>query len=237
MIEADFERAIGDFSVSAPHHRAWIYRNNVASALASALAVRFPATAHFAGDRAFRTLAMDYALRERPRSPVLIDYGASFAAYLDGAAQSTPMPWLSDLARLENLWWQAYHAPDAAPAEPSLLAGIAPDELASTRFAVHPSAGLITSRHAVASLWQAYRAGEAVPESAGAGAQTVLVTRPSATVELRVLSRASHSFIAAIMAGDTLETAVDHAAGHADFDLATQISGLFSLGLITGHRT
>ena len=56
-----------------------VYRNNVASGLSQALATRFPVVRRLVGDEFFTALARLYAETDRPRSPVLAEWGAGFA--------------------------------------------------------------------------------------------------------------------------------------------------------------
>ena len=57
MREEGFDAALADWSSPAPHPRMWIYRNNVASALAGALAVRYPVVEQLVGAEFFAARA------------------------------------------------------------------------------------------------------------------------------------------------------------------------------------
>ena len=63
-----------------------VYRNNVAVGLIGALEARYPVSRRVAGDDLFRAMARAFVRAHRPRSPVMIAYGAEFpefvAAYL-----------------------------------------------------------------------------------------------------------------------------------------------------------
>src|ERR1700733_12114302 len=66
-----------------------IYRNNVAVGLIGALEARYPVSRRIAGDDLFRAMARAFVRAHKPRSPVMIAYGAEFpefvAAYLAAA--------------------------------------------------------------------------------------------------------------------------------------------------------
>ncbi len=235
MQEHQFQRAIGDWSCPLPHPRMRVYRNNVAAALVSALQVRYPVTAQLVGEEFFFGMASRFAEATRPQSPVLIEYGATFADFIRGFAPASSVPYLGDVAELESLWWQAYHAPEAQPLAASAYAGMAPDVLGELRLNLHPSAGLLASRHAVASIWEAHHGGAAMGTFALDQPQHVLVSRPAAEIGIRTVSPETFAFLMALKRGDSLADAVEAAATLCpDLDISAQIGGAFSLGLITG---
>ena len=61
-----------------------VYRNNVAVSLSAALASRFPVIRQLVGEAFFAALARLHAEQDRPKSPVLAEWGAGFAAFLEG---------------------------------------------------------------------------------------------------------------------------------------------------------
>lgn len=214
MREAAFRRAIADPAAAPPHPRFGVYRNNVASALINALRVRYPVLENAMGAPAFAAAAGRYIERHLPESAVLIAYGENFADFVEGP--------LADLARLESLWWKAYHAGEAQPLEPADFAALAPDQLAAARFEFHPSAGLLASPWAVGSQWQSGQG------RAAAQPECVLVWRPQAEVRVHVIDRDTHDFLAALMHGGNLL-----AAGQ-EFDMQAQLRQLIASRLVTG---
>src|SRR6266545_6393061 len=78
-----------------------VYRNNVLAGLTSALAARFPVVQRLVGNEFFRDMARVYVTVEPPRSPLLMHYGETFAAFIDGFEPAAPIPYLGDIARLE----------------------------------------------------------------------------------------------------------------------------------------
>jgi hypothetical protein len=225
--QSEFATAIGDWSLLPADPRFRIYRNNVASALINALRVRYPATERLLGREAFAACAGSYAEVQRPGSPVLIEYGASFPDHLAATSHSDVA---ADLARLESLWWQAYHAADASPLPPDTLSRIPAERWGLARFAFLPSLGLLSSPHAVGSLWQG--------QSADGGPQNIVIARPEAEVTLHVLAPAPFMLLSALFKGATLAEAVETTtSGHEDFDLAQTLQGLLALRIITGVAT
>jgi hypothetical protein len=235
MQQHQFHQAIGDWSSPLPHPRMRVYRNNVAAALVSALQVRYPVTAQLVGEEFFFGMARLFAETTRPQSPVLIEYGRAFADFIRGFAPASGLAYLGDVADLESLWWQAYHAREAQPLAASALAGMAPESLGELRLDLHPSVGLFASGHAVASIWEAHHGGAAMGTFAPDQPQHVLVSRPTAEIGIRAISPETFAFLMALKQGETLADAVEAAAArNPDLDISAQIGGSFSLGLITG---
>ncbi|MFP3520717.1 DUF2063 domain-containing protein, partial [Pseudomonas sp. SIMBA_077] len=56
-----------------------------------------------------------------PASPLLNDYGRDLGDFIQGFGPAAGLPYLADMARLERLRVEAYHAADARPLEPSRL--------------------------------------------------------------------------------------------------------------------
>ena len=85
------------------------------SALIGAIEARYPVTRRLVGDEFFRAMARAYVAEEKPRSPVLIHYGADFPDFVARFEPAREIAYLADVARLENAWVEAYHAAEAAP--------------------------------------------------------------------------------------------------------------------------
>lgn len=225
--QGEFAAAIGDWSLVPADPRFRIYRNNVTAALINALRVRYPVTERLLGRESFAACAGSYAETQRPASPVLIDYGASFPDHL---AAVSHVACAADLARLESLWWQAYHAADASPLPAEKLSEIPPESWGMARFAFLPSLGLLSSPHAVGAIWQG--------QDGTCGPQNVVVARPEAEVTLHLMEPAPFALLTRLCNGNTLAEAVEATSRlHADFDLTQSLQGLLALRIITGVST
>ena len=228
MQEAAFHRGLADFSLPLPH-RFSVYRNNVASALIDALRVRFPVTEKLMGAQAFAALTQDFIAAHRPRSPVLVDYGDTYPEFI---AARAALPYLADVARLESLWWRAYHAADVEPLAAERFA-LGPEILESARFVFHPSAGILTSRWAVGVIWEAARKNDP-NEVEIERPQSVMVGRPHAGVRVNVIDGATAGFLAALMQGKRLFDAIGTGL---ELDLQAQFEMLIASQLVTAIET
>src|SRR5215470_19732431 len=89
-----------------------VYRNNVTVSLINALAAAFPATLRITGVDFFRAMARFYVRATPPSSPLLFEYGQDFPDFIERYEYAQSVPWLSDVARIERAWLDAYHAAD-----------------------------------------------------------------------------------------------------------------------------
>ena len=172
-----------------PAQRFAVHRNNIVVALVDALAANFPVTQALVGEDFFRAMARERVRMDLPRSPIISDDGAGFADFIATCHSTAPVAYLADVARLEYLRTQAYHADDADPLHVShfhaLLA--TPERIAGTRLVLHPACAWLSSRHAVHSIWSAHQDLDDMGD-ANLGAidldapECVLVTRPQSQV-------------------------------------------------------
>ena len=143
-VQSTFAQALLDSSAAVPpavrgaarrkaERRFAVYRNNVLTGLVSALAARFPVVQRLVGDEFFREMARVYVAQEPPNGPILMQYGETFAAFIDGFAAAAPVPYLGDVARLEMARGRAYHAADVVPLAAQTFTTVRADRLASTR--------------------------------------------------------------------------------------------------------
>lgn len=221
---------------SDPARRFAVYRNNVICSLIDALADAFPVTQALVGEGFFRAMANVFVRQAPPRSVRLADYGERLAEFIEGFAPARSVPYLADMARLERLRVQAFHAADADPVSPEQVAQVLadPDRLPGLRVTPHPSLGILRSRYAVVSLWAAHqglgelmRVNPAVPESA-------LVVRTGLEVQIIALPPGGEVLASSLMGGLTLgEAAALAASSSTDFDLATQFALLLRFGALS----
>ncbi|MFC2966830.1 HvfC/BufC N-terminal domain-containing protein [Acidimangrovimonas pyrenivorans] len=214
-----------------------VYRNNVVSSLIDALAAAYPVVQRLVGERFFRAAARIFVTANPPDSPIMLRYGAGFATFLDGFPPLADYPYIGDVARVERAWLEAYHAPEAAPISQEALAATAPEYLPMLGAALHPSCRIVTSDYPAGTIWQA-NTGQAPPGAIDLTCgETVLIARPEATVELRLLPPGPARFLLALAAGSSLTDAAETALRAApDLDIGAALSGLIGLGLLTDLR-
>ena len=208
-----------------------VYRNNVAVSLAQALAARFPVIQRLVGPAFFAPLARAYLAQDPPRSPVLAEWGAGFAAFLAGFPPLAAWPYMADVARIEEARGRAFHAADAAPLAPAALSpaaleGADPGRL---RLALHPSVTLLRLDHPAVAIWAANQPG-ATPAPLPQGPQIALILRdPAFDVPVEAIEPADAALIEALQQGAPLARAVP--PGH---DPTPRLVALMRQGAIIG---
>lgn len=213
-----------------------VYRNNVVAGLIETLSAAFPAVRRIVGDEFFRAMARIYVADHSPESPIMLDYGAGFPDFIERFEPAATLPYLADVARIERAWTEAYHAAEASPLDPAALARFAPGELPALRLRLHPSVRLVRSRFPAMTIWR-MNVGDGVPAPVDldAGGEDVLIARPDAEVEVRLLPEGGAVFVSALNDGRTVLQATEAAfAADSRFDLAANLAGLLQARAIAG---
>lgn len=221
---------------SDPAQRFRVYRNNVIVSLIDALADSFAVTRELVGEEFFRAMARRYAYAHPPQSPLLAFYGADFPAFIAAFPPAAGLPYLTDVARLEQLRVAAYHAADVAAVDSAAIGAALADESAvpGLSLGLHPSVAVLASSFAVVSLWAAHQGVLELSTVAPQVAETALVLRHGLEVEVIPVSPAAGTFVAALGAGSTLgEAAARAMALAADFDLVGILGLLLQKSAIT----
>ncbi len=221
-----------------PKRRFDVYRNNVYVSLIDVLAGRYPVILRLVGDDFFRAAARCFVEACPPRSPVLMEYGDGFAAFLEEFEPARPLPYLSDVARLEWAWNRAYHAADRQPLSADDLAPIAAEDVPRLVFELLPSVSVVSSPYPVFSIWSTNISDvEVEPIDLASGGEDALVVRPHLEVEVRRLPHGAVGFVSALAEGACLAAACERAMAESpEFDLQTNIAGLIASGAISGYR-
>ncbi len=213
-----------------------VYRNNVAIGLIGALETRFPVSRRIAGAEFFRATARAFVSVHKPRSPVMIAYGDEFpdfaGAHMAAVEPAPDLPDLVDVMRLENAWVEAYHAEDAPVATIADLGALDAVALPRALVGFHPAARLLRFSTAAASIWASHQSGAAPVRAAAQIGEDVLIARPDAQVNVRILPPGGYDFAVRLRCGATLLEAAQ-AAHDPDFDFGTHLVGLVASGAIS----
>lgn len=202
-----------------------IYRHNVYANLRGVLKDIYPVILAVVGE-AFFMHAADQFVRSHPsRSGDLNQFGGEWAGFLDTYPHAAELPYLRDVARLEWVWHQAFHAADAPPFDLARLVALPPEEHGALRFMLHPTVRLMQSHFPVLSIWEVNQPAYAdkIDVDWDAPAETLLIRRDitdGVSVLIARIPAAGYAFLLALQHCVTLEAAtVTALAADATFDL------------------
>ncbi|QWW71355.1 DUF2063 domain-containing protein [Rhizobium sp. WYJ-E13] len=207
-----------------------VYRNNVVAGLTSTLRDAYPAVARIVGDEFFAAMARIYVAVRPPRSPIMLDYGATFPEFIGTFEPAGSVPYLADVARIERAWVEAYHSPDVEPLDPEVFTHIAAEDLPNVRVILHPSCRLVRSTFPAVSIWQMNVSEGPVGEiSLRQGGENAFIIRSGADVEVRPLRSSAVRFVESIATGETIiEAMKDAMSEDTAFDLSSCLSALMT---------
>ncbi|WP_297513369.1 DNA-binding domain-containing protein [uncultured Caulobacter sp.] len=211
-----------------------VYRNTIAKGCVDALAANFPTVQSMVGEDWFRAAAALFAREAPPTDAALLDYGEHFPAWLDRFPPAREMPYLAGIAHLDRLWTETLFAAEAPALSASALEGLAPEALAASRLALHPSVRFAAFDAGVPGLWLEARAGREDLDLTEAP-EALLLVRRDGRVLSRVASPAETEFLRACRAGQTLAEAAQRAAAvDPDVPLAHLFAALIADGAFSG---
>lgn len=237
---ADFSEALkGDVSALTPWLRGddgalrfSVYRNTVAKGLIDALAAQFPTVAKATGEAWMREAAIRFARRHPPASASLLAYGEAFPGWLETYGGASDLPWLADLARLDEAWRRSFFAADADPLPAERLAQLEPSQFAGVAAELHPACVFLEFADGVPSLWMALQADDHAAElDLPEGRQSIAFLRPALEVTPLVLSPGGAAFLTACARLHSLADAAEAAlAREPGIDLSRLFSTLIAGG-------
>lgn len=228
------QAVLGRISQSVTLHPVFRWKRTNPAKLAGALAERYPVVRNLLGDDSFAEIAGYYAAIEPGAPGSLAHYGQTFPDFVRNLGGGASFDYLADVAEFENARARAMSAPSVEPLDVAAFSELSASKFASYRVTLHPSVNLVISRFPVVNIWEANQPGRSNDVLQWAG-QNALVARVRETVETWVLPAGGFGFFSELIAGATLQQAIDRAAP--GFDLAANLTMLVASGLVVGlHR-
>ncbi len=226
---------LNDGAAHPPGNRFDVYRNNVVHSLVAAVRTGFPVVTRLIGRGNMDRLAGRFVRAHPPSDPLMMYYGAHFPGFLATARQVAHLPYLPDIARLELAIRRSYHARDADPITPEHLSQIPTRTLMRATLTFAPAVRLVRSDWPIHDIWRAdtgHQSLKPAPE-ARPEAQEVLITRPEFDPRPQVLPPGGAHWVEHLMAGASIETALDAALRETpQFDMAAPLTLLLLGGAL-----
>lgn len=201
-----------------------IYRNNVTVALVEALRVAFPVVAQLVGAKFFSAMAREFVRIHPPKTPIMASYGERFPGWLADFAPVAALPYLSEVAAIEQARRESYHAADAVPLPPESLTDLSPEAIAAMRLRPHPSARWVVGRQPSLAIWAR---NSKRPELSTAPPGDVLICRPQSEVLVMPAPTGTIDMLRALAGGTTLAEALP-----TDTDHGALFATLFAAGAL-----
>jgi len=135
----------------SPEQRFSIYRDSVATIFSKSLAALYPVCEKLVGSDFFNALAAAYRQAHVSHSPDLNDYGEAFVDFVAQFSPTQSLPYLADVARLEQAWQCAFLNESVSMLDMSALAQQQPDSLYLNLL---PGCTLLDSVYPIDKIWQ-----------------------------------------------------------------------------------
>lgn len=185
-----------------------VYRNTVLKGCIDALCDNFPSIERLVGTDWLRAAAAIHARETPPKDGRLVFYGEHFADFLDAFEPARPMPYLSDVARLDRLWLEAFTAPQEPALQLPSLAGMTASDLATCH--LQPRASVHWrwfGEQPIYSIWRYNREALPLPEPLPWHAEGVLLVGHVEGVAWQALDLGGCAFLDACASGQDLDRA------------------------------
>ena len=213
-----------------------VYAGGYVARIRQSLAEVYEAVRHVLGEYAFSELAHGYAERYPSHDFNLSLAGRHLPEFLADHPLTSKLPFLPDLARLEWLVRQAFHAFDEPTLDPRRLAQIPLDDWDQARLVFRPSVGLVASAWPILDIWAARaRAHSEISIDLVNRPQRVLVFRQQLEVRCELLDERQHALLEGLLAGHPLGAvlaALASPSGDQPLPLTAWFSRWSSLGLL-----
>lgn len=222
---------------SDPAVRFNVYRNNVIVSLIKAVESTFPVCQQLVGEAFFHAMAREFIQQSPPTSRILAYYGKKFPDFVSHFPPASSVPYLADVAHLEILRLEAYHAEDNQPITAEQLQQvIANGELEESVFLLDKSVFLLQSAYPVFSIWGVHQT-ETTPSLATIDLQQAecgIIFRENLDVGVLTLPQWLFAFLQQIQQGKTLGEIVASYSDSTVFDLTKAFQFLLENKLIIG---
>lgn len=214
-----------------------VYRNNIFSSLINALGMTFNVTHQLVGDEFFQAMARCYLQESPPTSRILAYYGETFPQFIANFPPAQSVPYLADVARLEYLRVQSFHAEDSeAIANEQLLALLQDNDVAEYQLQLAPSLLLFSSRYAAVSLWEAHQIERDLQQINLEQSEYAAILRENYEVGVLQIPQWLYCFLTMLKQGKTLYQAIMEINSFAEADLTQAWQFLIENKLIVGVK-
>ena len=193
-----------------------VYAGGYLARTREALAEVYEAIHHVLGERAFTDMAHAYAARYPSHDYNLSCVGRYLPLFLPTSPFTQRLPFLPDLARLEWLVSEAFHACEQPPFDPTHLSLGSLKDWNAIQLVFQPSVGLVASMWPILDIWEARNHPRGTIDIDLVNRpQRVLVFRRDVQVRCELVDERQHLLLEGLLAGRSLGLVCGALASHA----------------------
>jgi len=205
---SDLKKLLDSNQVDESDERLAIYRNNTLHSLSESVVDLYPSIEHVVGRDFLIATAKEYLKVSPPYSAALLNFGLDFPEFLATFEHTKNYAYLPDLARIDMLRHQAYHADDESPLSPHQIQQIPLEELAQSYIQLPKSCYILASEFRTYSLWENIHTQDD-NEIQIDGKEHTLIYRNDLHVKTTKISEEEHYFLSRIKNGHTLGSSLE----------------------------
>nr|WP_256489254.1 DNA-binding domain-containing protein [Pleionea sp. CnH1-48] len=213
---------------------AWnIYRQNAQGGLSQWLEKRYPRVLTLVGDECFHQLATTFCQSNLPNSSQVEDYGQAFPLFLASLSETnanlSELPYLAEVAQLDNVCYQSYYATNRTPWPQQHFLALTPEAQANCRFFLAQDVYLLQSEWDLLLLTQDNNTTLTLNEIMQT--HQYVVSRSSLTVNIQEVEPQDFALLNHIVQGRTLNEIAEHSSA-----LLPRFTHLLNIGWISHFR-
>jgi hypothetical protein len=216
-----------------------IYRNSVLENYRQALASIFPVTRRLVGEHFFSQAATQFAREKPSTSGDLAYFGDTFPQFLASYPPARDLVYLPDVAGLEWLWHETFHASDSQPLDLEKLATLDPADYGQIVFELQAGYRSLQTTYPVDRIWQVNQPQYAEPELVHLESEPrwLLTYRFDFEVRIANVSHGVHALAQAFARRQTLSDATQTALeAEPDLQVESAVQWLVGERIIAGFN-
>ncbi len=224
--DSEFKSLFDENDISI-EDRMSIYRGHFIASLTSILKDTYPATTKIVGDKFMNTISREYIYLNPPNSGCLNLYGSSFPEFISKFEATKSLPYLTDIAELENIINSVYYAKDDKALHPQNISE-------DCNLSLISAACLFSSKFPVDSIRDFVMAGdENNPQhlDISSGSVSLLICRKGIETKIYRLEDSEYNMLKLIDNCNNIENALISILDEfPDFDFTKFIQKFISIG-------
>jgi Putative DNA-binding domain len=197
---SDVTRVIRSNRSLAGGERIDIYANAYFYRLLECLAEEYPATLAVIGSDHFASLIREYLIQWPPTEPSIFYAGRYLAEFLRNSILVQRWPFIEELARLERVTLEVFHAPEAPILTDETMRAIPAEQWPAIELRLHPGVEILRGEWRVSDVLSAVEHGDKWVEPVRE-TNRIIVWRRGTSVHYRTLEAAEFDALAVLENG------------------------------------